>query len=438
MNKINEILDYGLLSEFAYLKLENNIFKENNTFLGYYKGIPKNQISYRNKNNLINYIKGILINKNGEIITLEEDERYKQTDIKPYRIEAMINLLNRYKIIDFTSDDGYFSSDFQAMLLQNISTKEYVIAFRGTSSVKDGFVDVALANILGSHNYQENEAKDFIEDMIIKHNISKSNLTLCGHSLGGILAQTWGVKKKIKTYAYNPLGTSTLVYDSGSFRVNMIIELLDRLGIIDFDDEWINQNILTISYNDIGSLNGDILSNLATKLNNSRHLGMKIDFFGKDVDIGDGHSIISLNKLLEKQSKQNITTIEDLKNYNKRQKTMFFDIMIHDISIMGMFLQDNKLTINIQINSNIEDMISSKLAKNLTSKNIDIFRINSKITEQEDKDNFFNKLSYFPNNNKLKVKVKDFKDSNKLIIPFLDVNKELKKHRVITVLQGES
>ena len=38
MNKINEILEYGLLSEFGYLKLEDEYFKENNQFVGNYKG----------------------------------------------------------------------------------------------------------------------------------------------------------------------------------------------------------------------------------------------------------------------------------------------------------------------------------------------------------------------------------------------------------------
>ena len=58
MKKINEISEYGLLSELAYLKLKNEYFKENNQYVGNYKGRPNNQGSYRNKLDIINFLNG--------------------------------------------------------------------------------------------------------------------------------------------------------------------------------------------------------------------------------------------------------------------------------------------------------------------------------------------------------------------------------------------
>jgi len=449
MNKINEILDYGLLSEFAYLKLENEnfIYDKPKVVNAHNREEYSKKYNIHNKEDIISFLKGeykdgkpIKIKMGKEYIDLTDKEYKNLTDIdrSQNRVEVMIDLLDRYKIIDFTSDDGYFSSDFQAMLLQNISTKEYIIAFRGTSSVKDGFVDSALANLSLAHNFQLDEAVEFIKNMKEKYEFENDSLTLCGHSLGAILAQYLGCKLSIKTFTFNALGTSTL---ENGLKVSILLELLEKFNIIDIvDEDFINKNIINISYNDVGSLNGDILSNFATKLNISRHLGLKIDFFGKDVAIGDGHSIITINKLLEDQSMENLSTIEDIKNYNKTQKTLFLDIMKKEknIDMVALVPADKKCLFAVQSNTNIENIISTDLAKKLKHKNMHSFMINANITEQEDKNNFFNKLTYFPNENKLKVKVKDFKDSNKLIIPFLEVNKELKKHRVITVLQGES
>lgn len=434
MNKINEILLYGQLAELAYLKLEDKLFKENNEYITDIKRAP---FSLKKKSDIISFIYGKRMNEiTGNYTLISEDDRYEQTNIKEDRKDIAVMLLDKFQIIDFTSDEGFFSSGFQAILLQNISTKKYIIAFRGTSNWKDGLVDGALANIFGSHNFQENEAIEFIEDMIKEHGISKDNLSFTGHSLGGILAQGLGVKLKIKAFAFNPLGTSTLVYDTGSLQINMLIETLESFDIINIDESWVNENILTISYNDVDGLNGDVLSNIVTKLNSSRHLGMKIDIFGKNVDAFVGHSIITLNKLLEKQNEHELTTIADIKEYNKKQKTLFFKL---EMDIMAALNVDNKTTIFIQTPQMIKPILepsTKELITALNHENINYFTINSKNTRVEDKDNFDKKLYYSYEKNRLKLKTEDFKEAVSIVSLISKENQKLKKHDIILELQG--
>lgn len=88
-----------------------------------------------------------------------------------------------YKVIKHTNNSSL--NGFQALLLKN--KDQYVIAFRGTelASASDWFTDLlaGVANI----NPQYNSARKFVNDAIKKYGIDKSNLTLTGHSLGGIL-----------------------------------------------------------------------------------------------------------------------------------------------------------------------------------------------------------------------------------------------------------
>ena len=49
----------------------------------------------------------------------------------------MIDLLEDYSLVDFTSDDGFMSSDFQSMAFKNNSTKKYIVSFRGTDCIAD-------------------------------------------------------------------------------------------------------------------------------------------------------------------------------------------------------------------------------------------------------------------------------------------------------------
>lgn len=89
MTSINKITDMGLLAELAYLKLESDQYKIDN---------PANYLS----ENIIEFINDYDIG-----ITGIKNEGRK---------DEMIALLQKYEIIDFASDDGFFNSDFQGML----------------------------------------------------------------------------------------------------------------------------------------------------------------------------------------------------------------------------------------------------------------------------------------------------------------------------------
>lgn len=131
------------------------------------------------------------------------------------------------------------------------------------------------------------DAVKFVSESISEFKIDKSNLTLTGHSLGGILTAQIGLEFGIKGYAYNPFGANLLSYDNFK-EYSAILK------------DWAEHNIYTISYQDEGALNGDILSNALTNLA-GEHLGSVILVFGKDAgwDFLTGHSIVNLNKYIE-------------------------------------------------------------------------------------------------------------------------------------------
>ncbi|QOG11537.1 hypothetical protein [Arcobacter sp. FWKO B] len=186
MKKINKILDYGLLAELSYLRLESRYYQQIN-FDG-----DINKVLYTNEG-LKDYFKAteetieksleknIIKSKNEQTFTDKFKEVYetvdKYRDIQPDRVNTMISLLDRYTIKDFSSDDGWLGSDFQGMLLEENNTGKYIIAFRGTSSIKDALVDIAIAKITVNHNFQYNEAIEFVNLMMRKHGIEKNNLT---------------------------------------------------------------------------------------------------------------------------------------------------------------------------------------------------------------------------------------------------------------------
>ncbi|NQY51944.1 MAG: DUF2974 domain-containing protein [Campylobacteraceae bacterium] len=441
MNKINEILEYGLLAELAYLKLENEYFQENNQYVGNYKGRPDNQGSYGNKINIKNFIKGEhVLDEDNEAIPLVEEERYKLTDIKFNSINVILSLLNRYSIIDFENAGDYTGSGFQAMLLQKDGTEEYVIAFRGTAGIKDLMVDAAM---IVNKNPQNKDALEFTKRMLKEHTIKKEDLTLTGHSLGGIHVQTVGTIKRIRGFAYNPLGSSKLLVDIkvSSFYLNMLMNTIVSNKLEKYvDEDWLNDNMLSISYNDVGNLNGDILSNIATKLNGSKHLGMKIDIFGEDKGLS-AHGMSGLNEILALQKEENLVTIADIRDYNNNEKTLLLDAMKkRKIDVLLTLVKNKKCIFAVQTTQEIKSIIMSNnsLIENLNHKNTDSLRVNGTITELEDKDNFNNKLYYNYEKNVLKVKTKDFKEAANLSRIVIKENGKLKKRDVIIELQGEA
>jgi hypothetical protein len=279
-------LTNGLLAELAYLKLENNWFFINN----------KNN---KNIDDIKEFLDSSKIN-NGKLLS---DKEYEDlTGIQPDRIEEIIQLLDKYEIVKFASDDKTLESDFQGMLLKDKVSGEYIVSFRGTAGLTDAFVDIA-AGILNI-NAQYNDAKSFVKNILKELKLSENDLTLTGHSLGGILTQQVGATLGIKGYAYNPWGASTLsTYPVGTpFQMTLMERIFGVVGIT--DPEIINfakENILNVSLQDAGLINGDILSNFLTGII-SEHLGEFLPLFYKDVDLGAGHSIITMNKVLEEYS----------------------------------------------------------------------------------------------------------------------------------------
>lgn len=193
----------------------------------------------------------------------------------------------------------------QALLLLKSGTTEYVIAFRGT----DSWFDIGIDTIIGLSNYnsQFEDAKTFVQSVLDnpEYNISPDNLTLTGHSLGGMLTQSVGALLGIKGYAFNPYGTERLLTMWPDYSNSLldalvdvgIYQVLNALGLESSYADFARENILNISYNDFGVFNGDILSNFVSALS-SDHLGAYLPIFGEDVG-ADGHKLPILNAAIQ-------------------------------------------------------------------------------------------------------------------------------------------
>jgi len=124
---------------------------------------------------------------------LISSEVYDNGKIKKYFIDNPKDMVlqngTTYKVLDHTGDSTL--TGFQALLLQEEGTKNYVIAFRGTEllSLTDWIVD--LQSGIYNYNAQLIPALNFVNKALNnpKYDITIKNLTLTGHSLGGILTQ---------------------------------------------------------------------------------------------------------------------------------------------------------------------------------------------------------------------------------------------------------
>ena len=220
-------------------------------------------------------------------------------------------LNSKYRVIDYVDEQ----TDMQALLLERGETNgngefkgsgNYVLAFRGTESRVDIKVDAIIG--LGNINIQYGYALEFTYKALAKiakdKNCSieeaKSYLTLTGHSLGGILTQQVGANLHIEGYAYNPYGVDRLLslppnYPgiSDMFLSIALYKIMKAVGLTKVHANWAYEHISTISYQDEGAINGDMLSNWATNIS-SAHLGKFIPIFGKNLGL-DAHFIASLN-----------------------------------------------------------------------------------------------------------------------------------------------
>ena len=247
MNNINKILNYGLLSELAYLTLESDFYKKkfkniytNNAMNTYLMSMEKEIETLLNNQDIIKKEDRIWLDS----LSLKPKNVYEYLGIREDRVDTMLSLLNKFELIDFTSDDGYLNSDFQAMLFKDGS--KYIIAFRGTASFKDILADALIS---ANKNFQKNEAIDFVKNMMNKYKFSNDDLTLTGHSLGGIISQEVAAQLKLKAYSYNPLGSSKLITGNSSIIQSAIEYLnLDKYQSKNFKDKvnWAKKYIFHI------------------------------------------------------------------------------------------------------------------------------------------------------------------------------------------------
>lgn len=214
-------------------------------------------------------------------------------DIKKYfvfengeRVKNTITTVNgTYTIIDSTDNPNdpntiHSSTGMDAFLLR-APDGQYMIAFRGTETTFDYLLTdftiflTSLATGTGiAWNAQRSDAEAFVAKMMKDYNISTYNLTLTGHSLGGILAQTIASTQNLEAYTFNALGTT---------------------GLTRFENPN-GTNILNLSYTDDGWLNGDPLSNAATFWGNQM-VGEVLPMIGEDLGIG-AHGMDYMNAVI--------------------------------------------------------------------------------------------------------------------------------------------
>ena len=101
MNKVSEILDYGLLSEMAYLKLEDDRFKENNKYIGVPIGEYRlsEQGSLRKKDDVISFLTYLL---SVIILTLQGSFNFDSAIIGAINSIRLLVVLKKPSYISFS------------------------------------------------------------------------------------------------------------------------------------------------------------------------------------------------------------------------------------------------------------------------------------------------------------------------------------------------
>lgn len=281
MNKLDEeILETAKISSIAYGNFKENIkrcekYEENKGFINTF---VTNELSIKNP-------------------------EYKK-----------ITLSKKYKIIDYSDNP---KTGFQALALID-EDSNYIIAFRGTNDKKDAEADFQIGknNINPQHedarNFTQKILNQITKDKDISFDEAKKHLTLTGHSLGGIHTQQIAAQNRIRGFAFNPYGTNRLLsVPKNRCLPSLLVSPCDisqavagRFAPISnkIDEKWAKENIFTISYQDKGKINGDILSNFATNIS-SKHIGTVIPIIGKNVGFLKGHDIDNTIDTIEEYQK---------------------------------------------------------------------------------------------------------------------------------------
>ena len=145
---------------------------------------------------------GILANE-----AYDDQNKYFVFENGQRKESLIVTANNTYTIID--SIDTVNS--MQALLLKD-TQGNFIISFRGTKEPLDGFYDVTTG--LLNYNPQIPDATAFVNAMLVNHaniGLTQSNLTLTGHSLGGILAQTIASTQNLEAYTFNAWSSSNFI-----------------------------------------------------------------------------------------------------------------------------------------------------------------------------------------------------------------------------------
>lgn len=188
MNFSENIKDLGLLSELAYLKLEDSYFND-----GVYS-----------LDNIDSFFKS----------KVNTDNEYNGTGVDN-STTSMLSILKKYDIKHFKS----FSSDLQLMVLEDKNNPgNYIVSFRGTEfNLFSADITSDFEMALGKETDQMKDALAYViklqnygytseDKSIIIPPLTKTNSTITGHSLGGALAQYIGYETGFETYTFNGFG----------------------------------------------------------------------------------------------------------------------------------------------------------------------------------------------------------------------------------------
>ena len=219
--------------------------------------------------------------------------------------DVTYNLGTTYKVIDHTFDMSL--SGFQALLLQDITTGKYIVAFRGTepTSVFDWVNDILVGttNINIQYTAALNFVKEILDNKTDAYEITTQNLTLTGHSLGGMLTQQVGATLHLEGYAYNPYGMENLLTHLPGNNVPALIaealyNMMSSVNLGSAEVAWAKNHILNVSYNDFGFLNGDPLSNFASQFTSHNFLGAYLPIVGPNQGLIGGHDKAIINEAI--------------------------------------------------------------------------------------------------------------------------------------------
>ena len=129
-------------------------------------------------------------------------------------------------------DDGVSSdwAGFQAVAYKNTSTKEIIIAYRGTDSLLDAiYSDAQIAFNLTPQ--QVNPAIQFYDDIYNNFKEEGYTISITGHSLGGALAQYVAAQKQVSAVTFNAPGVSMPAGGNASGIVNYV-NMNDFIGCL--------------------------------------------------------------------------------------------------------------------------------------------------------------------------------------------------------------